>query len=508
MKFVCEKCDTKYTIADSRLRNKVLKIRCKSCGNIIEVRDPNFTSRGAASKPTPAEKAPAKRSVLEDKFAESFRATATRPEAGTPGLFKAVTQTAKALEKEPADQVCWFVAIDDEPVGPTTARKIHKYRRTGKVKDASLVWKESMPDWAPLRDCKELIGLLAHIDIEGSTQSTESEPAKQESPRLGLFGEEQPTADSPLKGQDIGVVAKRLDAQSAAEEAPSTKGVVSITPPPADDEQDEQPLIVEPSGFEPQEDESGLVPNTGQRDLASIRPLSLPRPVTQRRVVLLAAVGFFFVAIVVFLMEFLSPEKEYVTEYVEKVVYRDRIVEVPSSQSRPGRGKNSGNSAGKSSGRSAKGRKGTQKTKTKLASTNKEQMDDKTKKLMEQLGLSGPGGGQIGNGRRKNGSTKANGLGKLSETQLKSVVNRNKARLKVCYERALKQGDAPPDRDIRVNFSFVVGSSGMVKNIKLGGSGAQFLSLRQCLERSVKKWVFPPSTGNSPVEFPFLFTPR
>jgi predicted Zn finger-like uncharacterized protein len=39
MKFVCESCGTKYSIADEKVRRKVLKIRCKNCSNIIVVRE-------------------------------------------------------------------------------------------------------------------------------------------------------------------------------------------------------------------------------------------------------------------------------------------------------------------------------------------------------------------------------------------------------------------------------------------------------------------------------------
>ena len=54
MKFVCDKCRTKYTIADEKVRGKVLKIRCKNCGNIIEVREPSTrpsTAARATKKP-------------------------------------------------------------------------------------------------------------------------------------------------------------------------------------------------------------------------------------------------------------------------------------------------------------------------------------------------------------------------------------------------------------------------------------------------------------------------
>ena len=35
MKFSCEQCYAKYSIADERVRGKILRIRCKKCGNIV-----------------------------------------------------------------------------------------------------------------------------------------------------------------------------------------------------------------------------------------------------------------------------------------------------------------------------------------------------------------------------------------------------------------------------------------------------------------------------------------
>src|SRR5512138_3062200 len=39
MKFQCDRCKTRYSIADEKVRGKILKIRCKSCEAIITVRD-------------------------------------------------------------------------------------------------------------------------------------------------------------------------------------------------------------------------------------------------------------------------------------------------------------------------------------------------------------------------------------------------------------------------------------------------------------------------------------
>src|SRR5687767_4124938 len=53
MKFVCERCQTKYSIADEKVRQKVLKIRCKTCENVITIRDAVVVNEPAAPRVEP-----------------------------------------------------------------------------------------------------------------------------------------------------------------------------------------------------------------------------------------------------------------------------------------------------------------------------------------------------------------------------------------------------------------------------------------------------------------------
>ena len=46
MKFVCERCHTRYSIADDKVRQKILKIRCKTCENVITAATAEAASRG------------------------------------------------------------------------------------------------------------------------------------------------------------------------------------------------------------------------------------------------------------------------------------------------------------------------------------------------------------------------------------------------------------------------------------------------------------------------------
>src|SRR5262245_32444747 len=46
MKFVCDSCNTKYSIADERVHGRVLKIRCKTCDHVITVREEHKPAPG------------------------------------------------------------------------------------------------------------------------------------------------------------------------------------------------------------------------------------------------------------------------------------------------------------------------------------------------------------------------------------------------------------------------------------------------------------------------------
>jgi predicted Zn finger-like uncharacterized protein len=510
MKFVCEHCNSKYNIADSKIRNKVLKIRCRKCNNVIEVRDPALSpgpGRGGEKPAAGAKKggAAAGGSVLEDRFAASFKG-GRRVAKGTPGLRQAVQRSAETLGRDEADLAVWFVAIAGSPAGPIPAKSVHRHQKAKRVDDNSLVWKEGMPDWTALRNCKELVGLLARLDIEEALVGGPEQALEQ--PKLGLFAEaDRARAAEPLKGRSVGLVADRTDAAPAQPEATSAPAVldealggVELKAPPA-----AAPSELEGEFFS---DDFSAGMESG---LASIQQISPPQVEGTDRWVKVAAVGFFGLAIVVLATVFFltggSGEQEVVEKVVEKVVkevvevekekivYRDRPVEAGETEIKSG---------GQPSGGGKKGHKG------KGGGGGGKDLDAEKKKLLAQMGLSSPSGDHklVGaTGDKKAGET-GSGSSALTEQQIRSTVNKNKGSLQLCYERSLKQGEAPEDHDVKIKTRFTVGASGMVKSVSIGGSGAKLPGLKACIQRSVKKWVFPSSTGSSPVEFPTLFTPK
>ncbi|MCA9538268.1 MAG: zinc-ribbon domain-containing protein, partial [Myxococcales bacterium] len=123
MKFNCEQCGTRYTIADERVRRKVLKIRCKVCESVITVRgdEPAANERsGGANAP-------------EDPLA-------------------------------PVAEVEWYAAPEDEQLGPFPFEQIRHMVTRGEITPDTLVWNEAMPDWRPAIKVEEVATLLLNLN--------------------------------------------------------------------------------------------------------------------------------------------------------------------------------------------------------------------------------------------------------------------------------------------------------------------------------------------------------
>jgi predicted Zn finger-like uncharacterized protein len=150
MKFVCDRCQTKYSIADEKVRGKILKVRCKSCTNIITVRDEAAAAAAprrpsapvapvGARPPTPAvPRAPLAAPPVE-------RRAAPRPEPPPPV----------------DDGVAWYMALDGNRTGPFSRKQlIDKIAPLSKGADLH-VWNEKLGSWKPPTEVPVLAGDLA-----------------------------------------------------------------------------------------------------------------------------------------------------------------------------------------------------------------------------------------------------------------------------------------------------------------------------------------------------------
>jgi predicted Zn finger-like uncharacterized protein len=170
MKFVCDRCQTKYSIADEKVRGKILKVRCKSCANIITVREEAAARRPSAAAapvgsaaPAPTGSAPRSTVVSAPVAEPSGRVTPSAPvRPPTPLASPAVERRSATRPPVPPadDGVAWYMALDGNRTGPFSRRQLLDHIAL-LPKDADLhVWNERLGAWKPPMDVPVLANEL------------------------------------------------------------------------------------------------------------------------------------------------------------------------------------------------------------------------------------------------------------------------------------------------------------------------------------------------------------
>jgi predicted Zn finger-like uncharacterized protein len=144
VKFLCDRCKTRYSIGDDRVRGKILKIRCKNCANVITVRE-GMTAEDDPGRGRPTTAAPL------------MSVGAAAPTANNGALASAFAeQLAKpppALEEE------WYVSIEGAQSGPYGLAEAQRWV-AAKPFDAELhCWSEGFDDWLPVDKVSHFRGL-------------------------------------------------------------------------------------------------------------------------------------------------------------------------------------------------------------------------------------------------------------------------------------------------------------------------------------------------------------
>ena len=179
MKFLCDQCKAKYQISDDKVAGKTVRMKCRKCGHLIEVRaavtessvaasipPPAPTAAGGPGKPPPAKPSALPKSPLATSLAQAKppvpRPPGAKPEGGLSTAFKSSVQTredeAALLELSSADE--WYAAINGVPVGPVRVGELRRKAALGAVTDDSLVWQEGMEEWRPVKTIPELASLV------------------------------------------------------------------------------------------------------------------------------------------------------------------------------------------------------------------------------------------------------------------------------------------------------------------------------------------------------------
>jgi predicted Zn finger-like uncharacterized protein len=159
MKFVCDKCQTRYSIADERVHGRVLKIRCKSCANIITVRE----ERAATLTPVPVAVAAGGRhsavSPLENAIVDNF---GDRPGIADNDNSEHTTVASVPFGVPPPAQIDdWYVSFDGEQEGPfSISRAVERIRSERTKGREAHAWRPGFFVWLAVEEVPELAEAL------------------------------------------------------------------------------------------------------------------------------------------------------------------------------------------------------------------------------------------------------------------------------------------------------------------------------------------------------------
>jgi predicted Zn finger-like uncharacterized protein len=191
MKFQCDHCGTRYTLSDEKIRNKVLKIRCKVCENIMVVRDPNAgRSRPVLQTPAPVQD---DRTQLSAPLGEAFDAE-------------------------------WYVAAAGMQQGPMPVERLIADLRRGAVGPDDLVWNATMDEWQPARS----LPILA-----GGIQAAQQPPALV---RSGSDDEEETVIQNAPSLFDLGPAFKPAGERLASEVSAAVNAIHPVDVPGTPDD--------------------------------------------------------------------------------------------------------------------------------------------------------------------------------------------------------------------------------------------------------------------------------
>lgn len=175
MKFLCQRCKTRYSIADERVRGKILKIRCKSCSEVITVREGMETApeRPAAARRKRAMTQAAPEPLSGASVSGPAAAAKPPPRPGTrtrqprpsqnPALRGAFEQALAAApgHAPPATlEPDWYLAENGVQSGPfSLARAKAKLRERGPAEEL-YCWSEGFESWLPVGKVSHFRGVF------------------------------------------------------------------------------------------------------------------------------------------------------------------------------------------------------------------------------------------------------------------------------------------------------------------------------------------------------------
>jgi predicted Zn finger-like uncharacterized protein len=511
VKFLCDQCKAKYQISDDKVAGKTVRMKCRKCGHLIEVRaavTETSVAGGMASEPPPppgggGRPAPAKPSVLPKSPLATSLAQAKPPvprpgaagkDTGLSNAFKSSMQTkedeAALLELSSADE--WYAAINGVPVGPIRIGELRRKAALGAVTDDSLVWQEGMEEWRPVKTIPELAALVREAAMSGRVSLVTPEPPTGRgsvlppAPSMRPGGQRpapaRPASEPPPRQgaaaarSNVVPITSRLATAERLEDAPSpTSERFSIAPDPFTAEAGAIP----PASPVPAVAAVAAAPAAQQPVI-----VQMPRQTNYVGIgMILAMVAFGGVAAWALFFKAPpapAPTPTIVTQYLPAPTAAPTAVATQDPNAAPV------DSAAAAA--SAKGRAGAVAAAPKPSAS-----------AADLKSLLGPGANPL-QGLAPTGPAPTGPSGSsLSQGQLETVVKMHKPGVtRTCWTNIGGGGASSASEMVHM----VIDGTGHVSSTHAEGTNAQ---VGTCMEREMRNWIFPASGASTSVDLPFKF---
>ncbi len=531
MKFQCDRCKTRYSIADDKVRGKVLKIRCKNCETVITIREGMETPVGVSGStmafpavtgqmPTPAALAKAPAPAARGGFGGDDEATrvSSAPEmprdgGAPPGSagWGGAAQAAPSCDE-------WFVSVDGNQEGPFTLAQARERVAKKRPPEEMHAWKDDFADWLPVDKVRELAPYLPKRPAPPPPPRPQPRPsaavpavvAPQPSTPVTIAPRGQAVRHDPAPAHAPAPAAKpvfdfSLPAVSAPHAAPSTPAASS---PPVDqaagdglDLHISEPSRVarlHPPGKNGSRARDSLSFPAARDSMsfpaamaASAASMSMSIPVQRKHPVLLYLAGLIaIIAIVTVAIVIIASRKH------------ETAAHTPA-----GGGASSDYIADVYKG----GKVAPDRAVPTIEMPTQTPTPDPVKRPTNVVKTSKPtngGGTTVPDPLGKEetfptGTDREEPIEPLSPDDVSAVYRANEAGLKWCYERALKAD--PMFRMNKINVTISIAKSGVVSEISMPDQSS---TLGTCLTSRIRAWRFRKSTEGLNMQFDIMFARR
>jgi predicted Zn finger-like uncharacterized protein len=280
VKFFCEQCKAKYQIADDKVAGKTVRMKCRKCGHVIELRaevtessaiahaaslsnqnaPPGSAIEAAArAAPKPPARPPPRPNALATSLTSARPPSPkverpNNPSGALAGAFKNTVQREEEsstpfdmADLAPGDD--WYVAVNGVPVGPIRVAEVRRKAALGAVTEESLVWQEGLDEWRPLKTFPDLLANVREAATSGRISITPPPPdVRPSSPppprapspsmrtntssvpsaRMGTSSRPMPTnAPGPMARSNVVPFTSRLATAERLDDAPTEIGAMS-----------------------------------------------------------------------------------------------------------------------------------------------------------------------------------------------------------------------------------------------------------------------------------------